>query len=601
MKNVHAPLLGMIVLVSGAALAGGACGTDRSGFDAERETPTLATSDAGDDPACPPSLRCSSDLKRVLRHHCDGTEEVVKECGQDFGCGEGTCIDPCKSAELSKGSIGCSFAVLPPDAIFEDSAGSCFATVIANVWDRPVSIQATLGADPIDVGPSTYYAETNGTSVDYTRVDGPIAPGKVAIVFLAKAATSGVVACPDGVTPALQEDPILHGTSRTRAFLLTTDAPVSAYSIWPYGGGAARFPAATLLLPVSSWDTKYITVSTWTPGNQPITSGVVGWPFVQIVATEDDTEVRMRPNVNVPDGRDVKGVPQGQTQSWMLGRGEVLQIKQRDDTSGSPIETSKPVGLFGGADCTFLPGGALACDMTHQQIPAVSQWGSEYALVPFRPRNDLGVGPTTARENVPWRFVGAADGTKLTYDPARPNGAPETLEAGQVVTFMTRELVAVRAQDAEHPFHVAMFMTGGTTIPAKPMGDPEFVNAVPAEQFLDRYIFFADYTYFDTTLTLVRRRTATGFHPVTLDCAGEVTGWTPLDKSGNYEFAWVVITRDGAPQSHPGGTCRYGRLEAHSEAPFSLHVWGTSPYSSYGYAGGQGSRPLHDVTGPPVN
>lgn len=598
--TLHAPLVGMAMFAAGIVLGGGACGRDRDPFADEPDAPLIGTNDASDAPECRATTHCSSDLKRVIRQDCDGTETVVQECGPDFGCGEGTCVDACRSAEISKGSIGCSFATLPPDAVFENSAGSCFAAVIANVWDRPVSIHATLGAAPIDVAPSTYYAEMKGSIIEYTHVDGPIEAGKVAIVFLAKAEETGAVPCPRNITPALLEDPITHGTGRTRAFLLSTDAPVSAYSIWPYGGGEGKFPAATLLLPTSSWDTHYLTVSTWVPSGQPV-GGVVGWPFVQVVAAEDGTEVRMRPSVNVSAGPDVPGVYQGQTQVWTLNRGDVLQIKQKDDTSGSPIETNKPVGLFGGADCTFLPLGALACDMTHQQIPAVSQWGNEYALVPYRPRNDLTFAMTAARENVPWRLVGAANGTKLTYDPTRPGGAPATLEAGEVATFSTTAVVSVRSQDAEHPFHAAMFMTGASSIPVRPTGDPEFVNAVPSGQFLDRYIFFADHTYLDTNLTLVRRKTSSGFKPVTLDCAGELTGWAPLDNAGEYEFLWLVMTRDGVAQTFPSGTCTYGRHEAKSDAPFSVHVWGTSPYASYGYAAGQGIRPLHDVKGPPVN
>ncbi|MBX3203036.1 MAG: IgGFc-binding protein [Labilithrix sp.] len=593
------PLFGIGALLSGAALVSGACGSGRSEFAERPKPPELGASDDAGEPGCKPQLRCSGDLKRVLRVECDGTEAVEQVCGPDFGCGEGACVEACKSAELSKGSIGCAFATLPPDSTIANGNGSCFATTIANVWDRPVSVRATLGGEPIDVSGSIYYAEQKDALVQYERVDGPIAPGRVAIVFLAKAETRGAVACPPAVTPALTDDPISHGTGRTRAFLLTTDAPVSAYSIWPYGGTGGQFPAATLLLPTTAWDTRYIAVNPWTTGNNSSSSSNLGWPFLQIVAAEDDTEVTIRPNVNIAAGRDVEAVPRGTASTWKLRAGEVLQIKQKDDPSGSPIESNKAVALFGGSECTMMLRGHQACDVTGQQTPAVTQWGSEYALVPYRPRNDFGVRMTKAREAVPWRLVGAADGTKLTYDPIRPGSAPETLEAGEVATFTTSDVTSIRSQDAEHPFHATMHMTGQTAVPGA-LGDPDFVNVVPTEQFLNRYIFFADYTYMDTTLTLVRKRTATGFKPVTLECAGELTGWEPLDKSGTYEFVWVYLTKRKVPVDHPGGKCGDGRHEAHSDGPFSVHVWGMGSYASYGYAAGQGSRSLHDVKGPPV-
>lgn len=41
-----------------------------------------------------------------------------------------------------------------------------------------------------------------------------------------------------------------------------------------------------------------------------------------------------------------------------------------DDASGSPIEADKPIGLFGGAQCPFVPPTIGACD-TLQQLGAV--------------------------------------------------------------------------------------------------------------------------------------------------------------------------------------------------------------------------------------
>ncbi|MDF2697269.1 MAG: hypothetical protein K0S65_5652, partial [Labilithrix sp.] len=308
----------LALLLSGGALAGMACTRDRRGFDDTSPPGPLGTADAQSEPSCDETVRCSRDLKRVLRQRCDGTEDVLAECGPEQGCGDGKCIDACTSAELSKGSIGCSFATLPPDGTIGNTvpaSGACFAALIANVWDRPAKLQAMLGADPLDIAASTYYAENDGRTVTYTRVDGAIAPGKVAVVFLASS-PAAEIQCPDAVVPALREDPIAHGTSRTRAFRLTSDVPVSAYSIWPYGGAGSFYPTATLLLPVSSWETNYVTVSSWTQGTSH--SGA-GQPFLQIVASEENTEVRMRPSVNIIGGSGVPGVIQGQTQKWVLG------------------------------------------------------------------------------------------------------------------------------------------------------------------------------------------------------------------------------------------------------------------------------------------
>ncbi|AKU94854.1 hypothetical protein AKJ09_01518 [Labilithrix luteola] len=525
-------------------------------------------------------------MKKVLSN-CTG--DVVEECGKGKGCADGACVDACTAAEVSKGSAGCHFWTLPPDEIY--GQGSCFAAMVANTWDRPVNVTAAFGESPLDLSQSIFTVEMKGTTPTYTKLDGPLPSGEVAVVFLSQQqAASGDAyfsRCPAGAVGAYDRDPSYHGTGRTKAFSITTDAPVSAYSIYPYGGASTYFPTATLLLPTSAWSTNYLAINAWTYISDP-SYHVFGYPTLQVVATEPDTEVRIRPKVDVADGNGLVGGAAGQLLTWKLGRGEVLQIVQVEELTGSAIESDKPIGMFGGNRCTRMPSKDFdACDALQQQIAPISQWGSSYALVPYHSREGARL------ENVPYRLVGAASGTVLSYDPARPLGAPETLDAGQVATFMTDQLVLVRSQDADHPFYAAHYMTGANYAKSGTSdGDPDFVNVVPAEQYLDHYVFFADYTYPNSTLTLVRRKTDKGFMPVELDCVGEVGGFAPLGKGGEFEYAWVDLTKNFASAT---GVCGPGRHEAKSDGPFSLTVWGTGDYASYGYAGGTGSRPITKV------
>ncbi|AKV00427.1 hypothetical protein AKJ09_07090 [Labilithrix luteola] len=601
---------GLSFLVSTAALGVAFLACSSSPRTIEEPPPQEFDHDAGVDDATMQEcnqVRCSPDLKKILRT-CQGVDEVVTECGAGLGCGDGECVPACDSAERSKGSIGCSFWTLPPEES-QLGRGSCFVAMITNTWDGPVNISAELGKDPLDISKSVYTAEKIGQNVVYTPLTTPLESGKVALVFLAQgpglSETDEFIACPPGIVPALKEDPLRHGTTLTRAFHVKTDAPVSAYSIFPYGGALSHMPAATLLLPVSSWDTNYVGV---TGGTISMTGG--GYPEVptkttlQIIADEDDTEVRMRASADISDGTDVLGTAAGYSQSWKLSRGQVLQFSQLKDLSGSAIETSKRVGVFGGTQCTNLPSSYSACDLLQQQMPGLSRWGNEYTLVSYPSRIPSVLGQEVP-ESVPWRIVGAVDDTRLTYEPARPAGAPETLAAGQVAVFWSATPVVVRTQDAQHPLYAGLYMTGssynglitagGNTQQTETTGDPDYVNVVPADQFLDRYVFFADYTYPETTATIVRRKTVNGFRPVELACAGEISDFRPLGTSGQYEYAWVRITGAGVPKVFPKGQCGYGRHEAKSEGPFSITVWGTGEYASYGFAGGMGSRPLHDV------
>jgi len=596
-----APLLMIATLAAGSLPAG--CSNKESGF--EDSSPAFTVVEGGTPDAPPPcGFSCSRDLKKVVKT-CDGKEETVT-CGPDLGCGIDDCVDACRSAELSKGSVGCSFWTLPPDDA-QVGAGACFAAMVANTWDRPVQLGAEVGgqgasASKLDISRSTYTAARAGDTVSYQLLTGPLPPGQVALVFLSEAASPtdpDATRCPAGVEPALHVDPIAHGTTRTSAIHLTADAPVSAYSIFPYGGADSFFPTATLLLPVSSWDVGYIAVSTGTFGSPEPASQLRR--TVQIVASDDDTRVSIRGASAISAGKDVVASGAGEVQSWTLSRGQVLQITQRGAMTGSPISSTKPIGVFGGAPCSFLPADDGWCDLTQQQIAPLSQWGSEYALVPYRSRIESVTGQV--RETVPWSLVGAVDGTALTYDPKRPPGAPETLAAGQVASFMTDAIVSVKSQDARHPFHASVHMTGsdfGGGGAGRTTGDPDFVNVVPSAQFLDRYVFFTDYTFPETSLTVVRKKTAAGFRPVTLECGGEITDFLPLGSAGEYEYAWVRLTTGSRPRAVGAGQCGYGRHEAHSDGPFSVTVWGTGRDASYGYAGGMGSRPINDAPLPVV-
>ncbi|MBX3198716.1 MAG: IgGFc-binding protein [Labilithrix sp.] len=589
-------------LLCGAAVASTifACST-RPGFD--EQGPLIAPAEEGGapEPEAPPKtcgVHCSRDLKQVLIG-CEGDEKVVATCSADEGCGEGKCVDACTAAVLSKGSIGCDFWAVAP-AQYAQIRGGCMAVMVANTWDRGVSLTAGYGDGDLDISKSTYTVSRQDGDPVYTLLEGPLAPGDVAVVFLSHDPLSTSVGrptwCPENTTPALLEDTTRRGTGRLPAFHIKSDAPISAYSMYPYGGARTAMPTATLLLPTASWTTSYVAVSPYNFGNAAAERSL------QIIANEDDTVVTIRPTIPLKATPNVAGAPAGTPVTWTLGKGETVQIVQPALT-GSPIESNKPVAVFGGSECTRLP--TDFCDLLQQQIPPFSHWGSEYAAVPYKPR------PMSfsaeVREEVPYTIVGAVDDTQLTYDPVRPRGAPETLRAGESANFYTDEIFVVTSQDDAHPFHVSVYMTAATfkgeTAPGRQahmLGDPDFVNVPPTGQYLDRYVFFTDFTFPETTLTVVRRKTERGFAPVELACAGEITGWKPLGTRGEYEFAWVTLTRSFHGEKFAKGTCDYGRQEAHSDGPFGITVWGIAPYASYGYVGGTGLRPIHDVPPPTV-
>ncbi len=260
--------------------------------------------------------------------------------------------------------------------------------------------------------------------------------------------------------------------------------------------------------------------------------------------------------------------------------------------------------MFGGHECIYVPSSRQSCDVAQQQLPPFAQWGSEYVGVGYRPR--LG----DEFEPMPYRIVAARDGTRLDYDPFVPPGAPLEMSAGEVVTFWsgTGQAFVVRSQDTEHPFYLAAYMSGGASLSPYSTdfigdrdfgenGDPEFVNVVPAKQYLNAYSFFADPTYQETALTIVRAKSGDAFKDVWLECAGNLTDWKPVGTRGEYEFTRVDLARNYGPgQSFDGGlVCQKGLQRMKSDGPFTATIWGWSWATSYAYPSGQAQRKLVDT------
>ena len=184
------------------------------------------------------------------------------------------------------------------------------------------------------------------------------------------------------------------------------------------------------------------------------------------------------------------------------------------------------------------------------------------------------------------RIVSAQNGTALQYEldvPAQQVLRRRCRAVRHSRSFRADYPFMVRSQDNYYPIYAAVFMSG--TVNPSPYGDgepsynvngegdPDFVNLIADEQFLDHYVFFIDHTYANSTLTLVRRNDGQGFKDVTVDCLGTAGDWRPLGSDGTIEYTWLVLTKDGVGTKVGDNACKYGRHEASSDGPFELYVW----------------------------
>ncbi|HEX5099557.1 MAG TPA: IgGFc-binding protein [Polyangiaceae bacterium] len=490
--------------------------------------------------------------------------------------------DGCEAAARTKQSIGCEYYATMMDSMIGEG---CFAVFVANTSNAPAHLTVGYGASTLDVAAFTRIPEGFGTALGYRPYEPArgIAPDEVAILFLS--GPSGevqfpAVACP--VASALPEGVFFTGTGLGRSFRITTDVPVVAYQMNPYGGAGTSVTGASLLLPTSAWDTNYVIASAFGDGGM--------LPSLNVIAQADGTRVTIVPTRAVTGG---KGVPASNANvpfDIVLGKGEQAQISQ-EDLTGSVLASDRPVGLMAGHQCMYIPDGVLACDHGEQMVPLIRALGSEYVGVMHRPRG---------KEPATWRVIGAADGTTLTW--SSDVGGPKSLELGEVALFTTRDAFVVKSQDEAHPFLLFAHMLGVNyeSVPDN-AGDPDSVLSVPPEQYLSRYVFFTDPTYPETNLVVVRRKVDGRFADVTLDCGGPLGGWTAL---GEYEWTRTDLVRKNFESV---GGCSTGRHVMESDNPFGLWVWGWGSSAtaaqttsvSYGYPAGMNVEYVNPVVVPP--
>jgi hypothetical protein len=528
--------------------------------------------------------KCSNDLQNVI--NCQGT--VLETCAPDKACANAQCVEgpPCDAAETSKSSLGCDFWAVKT-ALVGNASGACFAVYVANTWPKPVKITVERNGAPLSVASFAAIPSGQGNAISYAPYDdvNGLPADQVAILFLSRDASGFGIQCP--LDPPVLTETGLSDTGIGQGFHIKTDFPVVAYQIQPFGGGQTNVTSATLLLPTSAWDTNYIAINAYKQSQQV----PLGQPAFDIVAKEDDTSVTILPKVNIVGGTGVPAATANTPVTYTLQAGQFLQIVQPQELTGSPIQTTHPVGFFGASTCMNIPANVNLCDSGQQQIGPVKSLGNEYVAVRYRGRNG-------ADEAPPWRLVGAVDGTQLTWIPDKPAGAPSTMNLGDVIEFNSTGPFVVRSQGKTHPFYLGAYMTGGASFGDE--GDPEWVNVISPEQYLNKYVFFTDPTYPETSLVIVRTKNFEGnFVDVDLDCAGVLDGWQEI---GNYQYTRVnLVTGD----FQSVGNCANGGHKISSSVPFGVTVWGWGDINqyksvSYAYPAGAGFQPINEVVIPPM-
>ncbi|HEX8951932.1 MAG TPA: IgGFc-binding protein, partial [Polyangia bacterium] len=492
--------------------------------------------------------------------------------GGGAGGGGGT-GDPvtCADAAAQKSYVGCDYwPTVTANAVWSDFD---FAVVIANTGTSAATVTVT--------GPNNF---NQTTMVPASQLS------KIYLPWVAMLKRGDFDECTN-VTALTSSTTMPHG-----AYHLVSSVPVvvyqfSALEYGPMGGPAGKDWSACMQKAAScaaggvqcfsySNDASLLLPSTALTGNYRVT----GWhtnygtgQFMSITGLADSTTVTVKMSAvgKVLAGTGVAALGAGQTGTYTLNTGDVLQLASRDtaivggsdvDPTGTLIKADKPVQVIAGDFCATNPQGAGACDHLEESVFPAETLGKHYLVTAPPGPDGTVVGHTV-------RLVGNVDGTHLTYNPAMA-GAPATLNAGQVVDIGPTPTDFEVTGD--HEFAAETIMQGGSVVdPNAPgtmqRGDPSESLFFAVEQYRTGYLFLAPSDYDVNYVVIVAPTTA----KLVLDGAAVTVAPTPIGAT-TYGTFRVPITAGSSSGAHT----------LTSDLPMGIQVLGYGQYTSYQYPGG---------------
>ena len=528
-------LLGVFVVVALACgpSAGGAPDSDPGDIDNDGDGYTVGDGDCrDDDPSIHPGLTEICD--DGIDNNCNGEVDTDYEC-----------LSPCEQAAVDRSSVGCIYYAVDTNPFHQTIPGD-YAVVVSNV--DPIALANVV----VEVNDGAGWATVGGGTFT-------VPPLALETLVLPHRFIAGSAVYAGG------------------AYRITSDLPVIAYQFNPLDGSSSALSDASLLLPVSAYDSFYI-VPAW-PFGPADNSPSSGHPaHIQIVAHEP-TSVRVTSPIATVAGAGVPALLPNVLGSFDLQEGDYLQLTVQsfmDSFAGAYIESDRPVALFSSNDCANVPAvGAAACCCEHleEQVFGLQTWGTNYvgAQVPVR-----------IAEGAIWQIMAQDDGTNVGFAPAPGvTGLPPslTLSAREMVQYEVRGGAGVPGDfiiSSDKPIHITQYMVGARYADSDGgnLGDPSMVQAIPVEQYLTQYVVLVPGTWVNDYLVLVRQAGATVF----LDGGPVMTGWTAV---GAYEIARVPVA-DGVHV-----------LDGSN--PFGVTVVGYDQYDSYAYPGGLNQTVINPV------
>ncbi len=387
----------------------------------------------------------------------------------------------------------------------------------------------------------------------------PTYAATVAVLDRAGATVATATVQPKSAASVALPSANLEGTMVGEAFRVRSDLPVTVHQHNPLGNMGYYTNDGSRLTAVSRLGTDHLVLA-W-----PQSAAWTQRGYLTVAADDGPTKVEVTvaaPTIASNGGVPVPALEAGETLVFTLERQQALNLVTRnfaDDLTGTRVVSDRPVAVFGGNECAFVPLEVGTCDHLEEQLPPVGRWGTSFLAAKSPPR---GAVPDV------WRVLAREDGTVVSADPPQP-GLPAVLAAGEMLQLMSFQSFRL---ETTAPALVGQFLVGQSWGDAQDgsltenQGDPTFVLVPPLDRLRSEYVFFVPPGYWRTAI-VVGAPDATA---VRLD--GEpIPGFAPV------AGGWSAATADLAWGPH--------RVDA--DGPVQVSIFGLDFTVAFGLSAGE--------------
>ena len=374
----------------------------------------------------------------------------------------------------------------------------------------------------------------------------------------------------------------------------TVDCSVYAANSLPQSFDAAN------ILPVTALQMDYITQDYPGYDHGGTGTGDGGFPEITILATENNTQVKINPSSAVLNSNGTALITK------TLNAGEVLYItgENRATLSGSVITSDKKIAVFTGVNNTDVPGPKSARDHLYEQNMPIDYWGTHF-VVTRSMKKDANRIRVTAKENGTSISV---DGYEIatinsgeTYEfelcsPEMRTQSPYTSAVGEgrgtqfyfdgpAHYLETSCPCAVFSYDVSETYYIS---SGTSERDPNAHGDPSMVWISPLEQQLSKITFGVMNTanttaHYVNVITPTEGASSLEVREVAMNAGQVVYGNNmvnpadvqPVPGNPTYSYARIKLVEDAEKT-----------YTITSDIGFIAHVYGSGDKESYAYSCG---------------